>query len=77
MPLVKASEWVAQNFADGSKPSTSTVARWIKQGVIRGRQIGKWLYVEENALERQPVGVRKPLITVPSSGYELRDPERD
>ena len=46
MKLIRASEWVATHFAEGSHPSLHTVTRWVRGGKLRGVVIGKLTYVD-------------------------------
>ena len=46
MMLMLASQFAEQHFADGSRPSASTLRRWIDEGVLPGRRIGNNYYVD-------------------------------
>ena len=60
--LVKASNWIVETFAEGSRPDIKTVKRWINSGEIEGKHIGKQLYivVEKNEGINDPQGLYQP-----------------
>lgn len=51
MPLMEPREFVETFFAANSRPSVSTVHRWISRGEIPGRKIGKLVFVDSDAFE--------------------------
>jgi hypothetical protein len=44
--LMLASQFARQYFTEGSRPSRSTLARWIERGDLPGRRIGSNHYVD-------------------------------
>ena len=45
--MMKASLWVRREFTEGSYPDMRSVKKWIQDGVIAGRVVGKHAWVEE------------------------------
>jgi hypothetical protein len=48
MKLIRAKVWIDNNFSEGSKPSSSTVAGWVKSGEVRGAIVGRIVFVDES-----------------------------
>ena len=46
MMLMLASQFAKQHFVNGSRPSASTLRRWIDDGVLPGCRIGNNYYVD-------------------------------
>ena len=46
MSLVSIEQFVSDAFAEGSRPTTATVRRWIESGDVPGRRIGKLFFVD-------------------------------
>ena len=38
-------EWIETNFAEGSQPAKTTVWRWIREGKLPARRMGKRYYL--------------------------------
>lgn len=47
--LMLASQFARLYFREGSRPSQSTLRRWILQGTLPGRRVGSQYYVDEGA----------------------------
>lgn len=43
--LMKSKVWAAREFVTGSEPSPGTIKKWVEEGVIAGRIIGRTTYV--------------------------------
>ena len=52
MPLIKATDWVKENFAEGSRPCKATISRWVTEGEIEGTIIGRLVFIESDALDK-------------------------
>ena len=48
MPLVKAKQWIQNNFALGSQPKIETIKRWIELGELNGQIINGNCFIEDN-----------------------------
>ena len=48
MQLMRVKPWIAATFAEGSRPTTTTVNKWIERGEIPGRVIAGVAYVDAN-----------------------------
>ncbi len=44
--LVKAEQWIAETFVEGSQPDIRRVKRWIDKGVIVGTIIDSRAYID-------------------------------
>ncbi|HQU09662.1 MAG TPA: hypothetical protein PLV25_06855 [Opitutales bacterium] len=44
-----SSAFARQYFREGSRPSSSTLRRWIMDGVLPGQRVGSHFYVDEAA----------------------------
>ncbi len=49
MCLVSPQEFLKKEFSKESAPSEHTIRRWIDQGILPGKQIGKLYYVDHTA----------------------------
>ena len=45
MSMQTVDEWIETNFAEGSRPAKTTVWRWIREGKLPARRIGKRYYL--------------------------------
>jgi len=48
MRLIKVKAWADKTFVDGSRPSASTIAQWIRTGELPGAIIGGSYFVDDN-----------------------------
>ncbi len=44
--LVKATKWVKETFAEGSRPTLQEVGEWVEEEQIPGRIIGPNIFIE-------------------------------
>ena len=44
--LIKLAKYREERFVEGSRPSVSTLRRWIENGKLPGKKIGGQTYVE-------------------------------
>lgn len=49
MRLVLADTWVARRFDPKDAPDARTVRSWVREGQIPGREIGRRVYVDDEA----------------------------
>lgn len=49
MRLLLADTWVSRRFDPNDAPDTRTVRAWVRQGQIPGREIGRRVYVDDEA----------------------------
>ncbi|MCV6590672.1 MAG: DNA-binding protein [Marinobacterium sp.] len=49
---MKASEYREKYFVKGSQPAASTIRRWIRDGDLPGKVIGKVHYVDISSLQQ-------------------------
>lgn len=53
MSLVKATIWIKENFAEGSRPDMRTIKRRIKNQELPGEIIGTRAYVNVSEIEHK------------------------
>lgn len=46
-PVYTVDEWINQTFNPRSRPKRSTVWRWIREGRIPARKLGRRYYIEQ------------------------------
>ena len=51
MPLLSIQEYCEKLFTPDSRPSHATVRRWIREGDLAGRRIGKKFFVDSAAVD--------------------------
>ena len=66
MQLMRVKPWISATFAEGSRPTTSTVNKWIERGEIPGRVIAGVTYVDANQFTQD-------LRNGPQAGPALRE----
>jgi len=50
MKLMRIKQYCEEMFVEGSRPKTETVRKWIDDGQLAGKTIGKQYYVEIDAI---------------------------
>lgn len=48
MRLITPIEWSKKYFAEGSRPSETSIRRWLNEGKLPGRKIGGSWYIDEH-----------------------------
>ena len=66
MQLMRVKAWISSTFAEGSRPTTTTVNKWIERGEIPGRVIAGVAYVDANQFTQD-------LRNGPQAGPALRE----
>lgn len=49
MRLITTRHFAERYFVEGSRPSRSTLRRWIEMGQLPGKRVGDVYYVDEDA----------------------------
>lgn len=52
MRLVLARTWINRHFDPADAPDERTVRSWVRNGQVRGREIGRRVYVDDEAFQR-------------------------
>lgn len=56
MKLISIAEFREKYFSAGSRPDVRTVRRWVEDGTVPGRVVGKLIYINEDAWRRTATG---------------------
>lgn len=49
MRLVLARTWIERHFDPSDAPDERTVRSWVRNGQVRGREIGRRVYIDDDA----------------------------
>lgn len=50
--LMRAEEWARRRFTPESRPNRKTLHRWLAEGIVPGKQVGRNWYVDVDAEAR-------------------------
>lgn len=49
MLLIEPAKWAAKHFEEASRPSEVTMKRWLRDGKLPGRKVGRKWFIDEHA----------------------------